>query len=71
MLAPAKTPKDVLAKIEADMKEAVGSADVRDRLEKIGMTVRSGTVAEMKQVLATDIAKWGKLVRERNIKIGP
>jgi tripartite-type tricarboxylate transporter receptor subunit TctC len=71
MFAPAKTPKDVLAKIEADMKEAVGSADVRDRLEKIGMTVRSGTAAEMKQVLATDIAKWGKLVRERNIKIGP
>jgi tripartite-type tricarboxylate transporter receptor subunit TctC len=71
MFAPAKTPKDVLAKIEADVKEAVGSADVRDRLEKIGMTVRSGTAAEMKQVLATDIAKWGKLVRERNIKIGP
>lgn len=69
MFAPAKTPKDVLAKIEAAVKEAVANPEVRAKFEKIGMTVRSGTAAEMQQVLAADIAKWGKLVRERNIKI--
>lgn len=69
MFAPAKTPKDVLAKIEAAVKEVVANPEVRAKFEKIGMTVRSGTAAEMQQVLAADIAKWGKLVRERNIKI--
>ncbi len=41
--------------------------DVRARLESTGADVRSGTAAEMRQVLATDIAKWATLVKEKHI----
>ena len=67
--APAGTPKNVIAKIEASLKDAVKEPDVRAKLETIGMQVKSGTSDEMRDVLAKDIAKWGKLVREKNIKI--
>ena len=37
----------------------------------MGANVRSGSAEEMRQVLATDVAKWAKLVKEKNIKIAP
>ncbi len=67
--APAGTPKEIVAKIEAGLKDALGAPDVRTKLEAIGMEIRSGTGEEMRTVLADDIAKWSKLVKEQNIKI--
>lgn len=69
--APAGTPKDVIAKIEEGIKEAVQQPDVRQRLEMTGMDVRNGTAGEMRNILAVDIAKWRKLVKEQNIKVVP
>ncbi len=35
------------------------------------MDVRSGRAEELRELLAGDIAKWSKLVKEQNIKIAP
>jgi tripartite-type tricarboxylate transporter receptor subunit TctC len=67
--APAATPRGVRAKLEEAIKEAVAMPDVRARLEATAMNVRSGTAEEMAKLLASDIAKWSKLVREKNIRI--
>jgi tripartite-type tricarboxylate transporter receptor subunit TctC len=69
--APAGTPKEVSAKIEAAIKEAVAIPDVRARFEATGAVMRSGSAEEMRNVLATDVAKWAKLVKEKNIKLAP
>jgi tripartite-type tricarboxylate transporter receptor subunit TctC len=45
--------------------------DVRARLESTGANVRSGSADEMRQVLAVDVAKWAKLVKDKNIKLVP
>ena len=60
-----------MAKIEAAVKEAVAAPDIREKFEAIGMEMRGGGADEMRQVLAADIPKWDRLVRERNIKIAP
>ena len=67
--APAGTPKEIVAKIEAGLKDALSAPDVRTKLEAIGMEIRSGTGEEMRIVLAEDTSKWAKLVKEQNIKI--
>ena len=69
--APTGTPKDVVTAIEAAIKEAVAMPDVRARFETMGANVRSGSAEEMRQVLATDVAKWATLVKDNNIKIAP
>ena len=69
--APAGTPKDVAAVIETAIKEAVAMPDVRARFETTGAVVRSGSADEMRQVLATDVAKWAKLVHDKGIKLVP
>jgi tripartite-type tricarboxylate transporter receptor subunit TctC len=67
VFAPAGTPKNVVQTIEAAIKDAVAMPDVRARLESTGADLRSGTAAEMRQVLATDVAKWTTLVKEKHI----
>ena len=67
--APAGTPNSIVAKVEAGMKEALASSEVRDKLEALSMQVRSGSSEDMRAVLAADIAKWSRLVREQSIQI--
>jgi tripartite-type tricarboxylate transporter receptor subunit TctC len=67
VFAPAGTPTDVTAKIEAAIKEAVALPDVRARFESMGGTVRSGSGEELRKIVATDTAKWAKLVHDQHI----
>jgi tripartite-type tricarboxylate transporter receptor subunit TctC len=68
---PANMPRNVVTAIETAIKEAVAMPDVRARFETTGAVVRSGTADEMRQLLATDVAKWARLVKEKNIKLAP
>lgn len=45
--------------------------DVRARFEALGANMRSGSADEMRQVLAADVAKWAKLMNDKNIKLTP
>ena len=67
--APAGTPKAILDKIEAAIKQALAAPDVRAKLEALSMEIRSGAGEELRAVLAADMGKWGRLVKEKNIRI--
>jgi tripartite-type tricarboxylate transporter receptor subunit TctC len=67
--APAGTSKAALSKIEAGIRQALASAEVKDKLEALSMQIRSASSEDMRAVLAADIAKWGRLVKEKNIQI--
>lgn len=71
LFAPAGTPHEVVATIEAAIKDAVATPDVRARFEALGANMRSGSAEEMRQQLATDIVKWAALVKDKNIKLAP
>jgi tripartite-type tricarboxylate transporter receptor subunit TctC len=66
--APAGTPKAILDKIEAAIKQALAAPDVRAKLEALSMEIRSGAREELRAVLAADMGKWGHLVKEKNIR---
>jgi tripartite-type tricarboxylate transporter receptor subunit TctC len=67
VFAPAGTPKEIAAKIEAAIKEAVAMPDVRARFAATGGNIRSGTAEELRQIIIADSAKWAKLVQERHL----
>jgi len=64
--APAGTPKSI---VEADTKQALAAPEVKAKLEALSMEIRSGASEEMRAVLAGDMVKWGRLVKDRNIQI--
>ncbi len=67
--APIGTPKAVVGRIEADIKRALAMPEVKAKLEALSMEIRSGAAEEMRAVLAGDMVKWGRLVKEKNIQI--
>ena len=69
LLAPAKTPPDVVAKLTDAMKKTMASPELRERLEKIGARPVGNTPAEFAAQIRTEIERTKKLVKERNIKL--
>ena len=69
--APAGTPDAIVAKIGADLRHALAAPDVKEKLEAAGMQIRGGSGEELRALLAADIARWDRLVKEKNIRIEP
>ena len=67
--APAKTPKPVLERLHAEIERALKVPEVRSRLEGFGAEVRSTTPAEMRDLVARQIALWTKVATEAKIQL--
>ena len=66
---PAATPKDIVAKVNSALLEAMKDPDVVKRFETIGAEPVGSTPEEMAQHLARESERWTKLIQERGIKL--
>ncbi len=66
---PTATPKDIVAKVNTALLEAMKDPDVVKRLETIGAEPVGSTPEEMAQHLARESERWTKLIQERSIKL--
>jgi tripartite-type tricarboxylate transporter receptor subunit TctC len=69
LLAPAKTPPDVVAKLTDAMKKTMANPELRQKLEQIGARPVGNSPAEFTAQIRTEIERTKKLVKERNIKL--
>jgi len=69
LLAPAGTPKPVIEKIHKDLAAVVTSEEGRKSLENQGVEVDLAGPSEFGKFIEAEIAKWGKVVKEANIKV--
>ena len=68
--APAGTPPDVVAKLNAAVREAIANKDLRQKMINLGFEPDGQkSPAEVAQFVKSETNKWGKVVRERNIKV--
>jgi tripartite-type tricarboxylate transporter receptor subunit TctC len=67
-LAPALTPAAVIGRLSAAFNAALGDAEVRGKLIQAGVTPAPSTPEEFGRYLDEEIARWGKLIREKGIK---
>jgi tripartite-type tricarboxylate transporter receptor subunit TctC len=68
ILAPARTPKEALAKLNASINSALRMDDVRSRLFGAGVEIQGGTPGEFGEVIQAEIDKWGRIVKEAGIQ---
>jgi tripartite-type tricarboxylate transporter receptor subunit TctC len=68
LLAPAKTPPTVIAKLNKAVNDALNDPDVHDKLVKSGATPVGGTPDALGVFVKAEYEKWGKVVKERGIK---
>src|SRR5882672_7835095 len=68
ILAPAGTPKDVVARLNRAINAALKLDDVRARLTAAGIEIQGGTPEQFAGVIKSEIDKWGRIVREAGIQ---
>ncbi len=68
VLAPAKTPPEVIAKLNAAIVAVMNDPEVRERLKATGTTPSPGSSQDFGQYLRDEYTRWGRIVREKGIK---
>jgi len=67
--APPGTPRDVLMRVSSEMQKALATQDLKDRLINLGLDARSSTPDEMAAFMRREQERYGKIIRDANIKV--
>jgi len=70
VFVPAGTAPEVVRKLNAGLNAVVRQPDVVERLAQLNVESRANTPEEFRAFVAAEMEKWGRVVREANIKIG-
>ena len=68
-LAPAKTPVDIILKIQKDISLVMNEKTIKTRLQALGYEVVASTPSELTQYIKNEMSRWGPVIKEGNIKI--
>lgn len=69
ILAPAKTPADIIAKLQKAINEVVHAPDTEERLAGLGITASGNTPAEFSQQIKDDLKAYEAVVKSANIQV--
>ena len=64
VLAPAGTPKDVIAKVNRDVNQVLADPEVAQRLRDLGVVTEPGSPEALNEFLAAERTRWTKLVKD-------
>ena len=69
IVAPPKTPKAVVEKINADVNAALKDPGVQDRLKKLSAEVVGGSTDKAAKFMHDEVERWAKVIKEAHIKL--
>jgi tripartite-type tricarboxylate transporter receptor subunit TctC len=68
LLAPAGTPRAIVARLNAESVKAMAAPDIRERLAGLGGEPLSGSPEDVAVFLRKEYEQWGRVIREAGIK---
>jgi tripartite-type tricarboxylate transporter receptor subunit TctC len=68
IVAPAGTPRAILAKLNAAARKALADDDTKRRFADLGMTNGGSSPEELDVYIKSEIAKWSKVIKDANIQ---
>jgi tripartite-type tricarboxylate transporter receptor subunit TctC len=66
---PGKTPKSVIAKLNAEFNRVLGLPDVRERMLALGLEPAGGTPAAFAKFVHEDIARWAQAIKATGVRV--
>ena len=69
VLAPAATPKDILARLNSEMSKIIKSPDFRKRMDEIGAEPVGGSAEQMSALIRSETDKFARLVKDAKVTI--
>ena len=69
MLAPSGTPRDIVLKLNAEIRRILGTPEMKAQLADQGTEVRADTPESLGLFIRTEIPRWAKVVKQSGIKV--
>jgi tripartite-type tricarboxylate transporter receptor subunit TctC len=69
LFAPAKTPREIIARVNAESAKVLATADTKARFAEQGMETVGSTPAQLDEWLRHEMDRWGKVIRENQITL--
>jgi tripartite-type tricarboxylate transporter receptor subunit TctC len=69
IMAPAGTPKEIIARLNAEIVKALADPEVREKLVQQGLTIRGTSAQELGAATREQLAKYARLIRQANITV--
>jgi tripartite-type tricarboxylate transporter receptor subunit TctC len=66
--APAGTPAPIVKRLSDEILAALATPEVASRLDKMGTQVTPGSASEFDALMKSEIERWGRVIKERNIR---
>ena len=67
IMAPAGTPNEIVARLNAEIVKALADPEVRDKLAAQGLTIRGSSAQELGVATREQLAKYARLIKQSNI----
>src|ERR1700728_4370976 len=68
LVAPAKTPPDVVAKLNGALRKVINNPDVQAKFKNVGFDAYSSTPEEFGAFIKVQLGTWSKMVKDANIQ---
>ena len=68
-MAPAGTPREIIERLNAEIKRIAALPEVKERLEALGFTPVANRPEEFGERIRSETTKWAKVIRDANIRI--
>ena len=69
LVGPGKLPTPIADKINRDVNTVLAMADVQEKMDTYGAEDGGGSREKFRQFIAAEITKWGKVVKDGNVKV--
>lgn len=69
VLAPAATPAPIVNRLNAELRRAMQSPEVRDKLAAMGADLSVGSADDFAELLRSELVRWTRLVKETGLKV--
>lgn len=69
LMAPARTPKPIIDKLNAELNAVLNDPEVRERLNGLGIAATPGTPEKFGDEIRRDLARYGAVVKSAGIKV--
>jgi tripartite-type tricarboxylate transporter receptor subunit TctC len=69
ILVPAGTPRDIVARLNADWLKIAAMPDTKDKMRQAGYEAMSGTPEQYGEFIKSEIVRWAKVIKDANVHI--
>ncbi len=68
LFVPAKTPPDIISRLNSELRRIIDSPETRARLAGVGFEGFSSTPAELGETVAVQLTRWTRMIRDAGIE---